>query len=125
LKIREHHAARIIEVIYQASALTPLEHAAYTIKMKQTIEKQEGAWGLLVDQRPLTKLDDKLKEKMLALYGYALKRGMAFSARIVKSPRDALRLTEIIQDTELKPVVRIFNERKPAFDWLVESLRIG
>jgi hypothetical protein len=124
LEIVEHRIEHIVEVVYQAHALTAIEHAAYTIKMKQMLEKQRGPWGLLVDQRPLLKLDDKLKDKLLALYGYALKRGMAWSARVVRTPRDAQRLAEIVADEpELRARMRVFTSRREAFDWLRNSLR--
>jgi hypothetical protein len=122
--ILEHEDDHIVEVVYQPAPLTALEHADYTIKMKRMIEKQTGAWALLVDQRPLTRLDDKLKDKMLALYTYAIKRGMIRSARVVNSGKDALRLSEIIQDTEIKPILRIFTDRREAFDWLAAELRL-
>jgi hypothetical protein len=61
---------------------------------------------------------------MVALYGYAVKRGMIMSARIVQSPRDANRLRTMIEDeTTLKERVRIFTTRHEAFDWLRESVR--
>jgi hypothetical protein len=123
VRIVEHEQPRIIEVVYPTAALTALGHADYTIRIKQAMEKQPGPWALLVDQRAVRRLDDKLKDKMLALYAFAAKRGMVASARIVKSPAEALRLTEMVRDGELKGRVRMFTERAEAWDWLREALR--
>jgi hypothetical protein len=123
LRIVEHRNQHIVEVIYPKPALTALQHADYTIRIKQVIEKQHGAWGLLVDQRALSKLDEKLKDKTLTLYGYALKRGMTCSARIVNTSVEALRLADLVRRTELRSLLRVFTERKEAFDWLSATLR--
>jgi hypothetical protein len=123
LQIVEHHRHRIVEVIYPTSALTALEHADYTIRIKLVIEKQRGVWGLLVDQRALPGLDQKLKAKMLALYSYAVKKGMARSARVVNGPAEALRLAEWLRTTELRSMLRFFTERREAYEWLHEALR--
>jgi hypothetical protein len=123
LRIIEHEEPRIIEVVYPTAALTALGHADYTIRIKQVMEKQPGPWALLVDQRAVRRLDDKLKDKMLALYSYATKRGMIASARIVKSPTEVLRLTEMVRDGELKGRVRMFTERAEGWEWLRDELR--
>jgi hypothetical protein len=123
LQIVEHRKQRIVEVIYPGVALTSLQHADYTIRIKLVIEKQRGAWGLLVDQRALSRLDDKLKDKMLALYTYALKKGMTRSARIVNTSVEALRLADWVRGTELRALLRVFTERREAYDWLSGALR--
>jgi hypothetical protein len=123
LQIVEHRKQHIVEVIYPEASLTSLQHADYTIRIKLVMEKQRGAWGLLVDQRALARLDDKLKDKMLALYTYAVKKGMTRSARIVKSSVEALRLSDWMRGTELRSMLRVFTERKEAFDWLSSTLR--
>jgi hypothetical protein len=123
VRIIEHRKHGIVEVLYPASAPTALQHADYTIRAKLVIEKQRGAWGLLVDQRALPQFDDKLKAKMLTLYTYAIKKGMIGSARIVNNSLEALRLTEWLRTTELRTRVRFFTERKEAFDWLTDALR--
>jgi hypothetical protein len=123
LQIRQHSAAHIVEVIYKPVPVTALAHATYTIQMKQIIESQRGAWGMLVDQRLLERVDDKLKDKMLALYSYAVKRRMLRSARVVRSHEDAQRLSEILHGTAVQPLVGVFTRREEAYDWLVEALR--
>ena len=123
MRIVEHHDQCVVEVIYPVSALTALKHAEYTIRMKHVIERQRGAWGLLVDQRALSRLDERLKDKMLALYGYATKRGMTCSARIVNTSVEALRLADWVRDTELRSMLRVFTARKEALDWLMATLR--
>jgi hypothetical protein len=121
-KVVEHHADHIVEVIYPTS-LTPLDHAEYTIQMKQIIERQTVDWGLLVDQRALrAKFDDRLKDKLLALNSYAQKRRMIRSARVVNSPLDAVWLADLIRDTELKGILRVFTDRNEAFAWLKSTL---
>jgi hypothetical protein len=123
LQIVQHREQHIVEVIYPGAALTALQHADYTIRIKQIIEKQRGTWGLLVDQRAISRLDDKLKDKMLALYTYATKKGMTRSARIVNTSLEALRLADWVRGTELRSTLRVFTERQEAFDWLSAALR--
>jgi hypothetical protein len=123
LQIVEHRKQHIIEVVYPGAALTALQHADYTIRIKQVVEKQRGAWGLLVDQRALSRLDDKLKDKMLALYTFATKKGMTCSARLVNSSVEALRLSDWVRGTELRSMLRVFTERQEAFEWLSATLR--
>lgn len=123
MQIHEHKSRHIVEVTYRAAPVTALAHSTYTIKMKQIIEAQVGSWALLVDQRMLGHVDDKLKDKMLALYAFALRRGMVRSARVVRSHEDAQRLSEILHGTKLQPIVGVFTKRDEAFDWLIEALR--
>jgi hypothetical protein len=117
----EYPDSRIIEVIYP-STITALDHAEYTIQMKQMIEKQSGAWGLLVDQRA-HRIDEKLKSKLLVLYGYAQSRGMKYSARIVNSSVEAIGLTELLRGTGLISRLRVFTDRNKGFDWLEDVLQ--
>jgi hypothetical protein len=122
LQIHQHKAQRIVEVTYKPVPVTALAHATYTIKMKQIIEDQDGAWALLVDQRLLDRVDDKLKDKMLALYAFAVRRGMLRSARVVRSHEDAQRLADILRGTNLQKIVGVFTKRQEAFDWLLDAL---
>jgi hypothetical protein len=125
LEIQQHSADHIVEVIYRPVPVTALAHSTYTIKMKQIIEAQSAPWGMLVDQRLLERVDDKLKDKMLALYSYAMKKRMVRSARVVRSHADAQRLSEILHGTEVQALVGVFTKRQEAYDWLVEALRGG
>ncbi len=122
MQIHQHKTQQIVEVTYKPVPVTALAHATYTIKMKQIIESQVGAWALLVDQRLLDHVDDKLKDKMLALYAFAARRGMVRSARVVRSHEDVQRLSDILQGTNLQRIVGVFTKRQEAFDWLVEAL---
>jgi hypothetical protein len=115
-RIVQHRSDRIVEVVYP-DTISALDHADYTIQIKQLIDAQTVSWGLLVDQRA-HKIDEKLKGKMLALYGYAAKRRMAASARIVGSTLEQLRLNELLRGTELKALVRAFEARGAAYEWL-------
>jgi hypothetical protein len=115
-RIVQHRSDRILEVVYP-DAISALDHADYTIQIKQLIDAQASQWGLLVDQRA-HKIDEKLKGKMLALYGYAAKKRMVASARIVSTTLEQLRLTDLLRDTELKSIVRVFEARGPAYEWL-------
>lgn len=122
MQIQQHKSERIVEVTYKPVPVTALAHATYTIKMKQIIEEQNGAWALLVDQRLLDHVDDKLKDKMLALYAFAVRRGMVRSARVVRSHGDAQRLSDILQGTSLEKIVGVFTKRQEALDWLLGAL---
>jgi hypothetical protein len=115
-RIVQHRSDRIVEVVYPES-ISALDHADYTIQIKQLIDAQTTTWGLLVDQRA-HRIDDKLKGKMLALYGYAAKRRMLASARIVASTLEQLRLNDLLRGTELKALVRAFESRGDAYEWL-------
>jgi hypothetical protein len=115
-RIVQHRSDRIVEVVYP-EAISALDHADYTIQIKQLIDAQTSNWGLLVDQRA-HKIDEKLKGKMLALYGYAAKRRMVASARIVSSTLEQLRLSDLLRGTELKSLVRVFEQRGAAYEWL-------
>jgi hypothetical protein len=115
-RIVQHRSDRILEVVYP-DAISALDHADYTIQIKQLIDAQASQWGFLVDQRA-HKIDEKLKGKMLALYGYAAKKRMVASARIVSTTLEQLRLTDLLRDTELKSIVRVFEARGPAYEWL-------
>jgi hypothetical protein len=115
-RIVQHRSDRIVEVVYPET-ITSLDHADYTIQMKQLIDAQTGSWGLLVDQRA-HRIDEKLKTKMLALYGYAAKKRMVASARIVGSTLEALRLSDVVRGTALKSLVRVFESRGDAYEWL-------
>jgi hypothetical protein len=115
-RIVQHRGDHIVEVTYP-DTISALDHADYTIQIKQVIDAQPATWGLLVDQRT-QRLDDKLKGKMLALYGYAMKRGMKASARVLGSSLEALRLADLVRGTTMKGVVRAFEERAEAYEWL-------
>jgi hypothetical protein len=115
-RIVQHRSDRILEVVYPPT-ISSLDHADYTIQIKQVIDAQVQPWGLLVDQGA-HRIDDKLKGKVMALYGYAAKRKMVASARIVGSSLEQLRLSEMLRGSELKPLVRAFDARGDAYEWL-------
>ena len=120
-EIIEHAHDRIVEVVYPAHA-SAVVHAQYTVKIKQVIDAQVGPWGLLVDQHR-QHLDDRLKGKMLLLHHYAMKHGLLRSARVVRTSAEALRVSNMVRDTALAAIFRVFQDPDVALAWLRNELR--
>jgi hypothetical protein len=117
--ITEHPKDHIVEVTYPAEP-TAGDVADYTMRIKRAMDEQKQPWCCLVDQRALKMISPKLMEKITLLNGYAQKRGMKKTARVVSSNAAMLQAMQMAEKTELHARVRSFMTREEALAWLKE-----
>jgi hypothetical protein len=108
---------RRVEVVYPP-APTALDVAAYTLKVRQAVDRMGGPFCCLVDQRQARAMDPELQRAVAAVTHYAQGKGLRRGARLVADAIAGMTAWRAHRDAGLTIPLESFTEREAALRWL-------